>query len=65
MNKQAVPTFNDQLTNARIHEGQILCQKDVTPFDCHEIFQLAFGGFHVAMNLIWGIIKELSIKLGA
>ena len=58
LNKLAIPTFNDQLTNARIRGGQILRQKDVTPFDHREILQLAFGGFHLAMNLIWGILEN-------
>lgn len=58
LNDIAVPSFNDQLTNARIRGGQILCRKDVTPFDRREIFQLAFGGFHLAMNPIWGILEN-------
>ena len=58
LNDIAVPSFNDQLTNARIRGGQILRQKDVTPFDRREVFQLAFGGFHLAMNLIWGILEN-------
>lgn len=58
LNKTAIPSFNDQLTNARIRGGQILRCKDVTPYDRRDIFQLAFGGFHLAMNLIWGILKN-------
>ena len=57
LNNIAIPSFNDQLTNARIRGGQILRRKDSTHFDRRDIFQLAFGGFHLAMNLIWGILE--------
>ena len=58
LNNIAIPSFNDQLTNARIRGAQILRRKDVTSFDRRDIFQLAFGGFHLAMNLIWGILEN-------
>jgi hypothetical protein len=57
LDKMAVPTFNDQLTNARIQGGQYTRQKDISCWEHHEIFQLGFGSFHLAMNLLWCILK--------
>ena len=53
----AIPTFNDQLTNARIRGSQNLRRKDITPWERREVFQLAFGAFHLAMNLIWSVLE--------
>ena len=58
LNQIAIPSFNDQLTNTRIRGGQIMRRKDVTPYNRRDVFQLAFGGFHLAMNLIWGILEN-------
>ncbi|KAF8169077.1 hypothetical protein BJ912DRAFT_934026 [Pholiota molesta] len=41
----AIPSLNDQLTNARIRGMQSLRAKD-----------LAFGTFHLVMNLIWALL---------
>ncbi|KAI9436430.1 hypothetical protein H4582DRAFT_2078512 [Lactarius indigo] len=57
LNKMAIPTFNDQLTNARIWGGQQIRQKDVSSWECREIFQLGFGSFHLTMNLLWCILE--------
>ncbi|KAF8272938.1 hypothetical protein EI94DRAFT_1565132 [Lactarius quietus] len=57
LNKMAIPTYNDQLTNARIRGGQHFRQKDVSHWERREIFQLAFGSFHLTMNLLWCILE--------
>jgi hypothetical protein len=56
LNDNAVPCINDQLTNARIRGGQILRKKDISPWERRDIFQLAFGAFHLTMNLIWALL---------
>ncbi|KAH9021720.1 hypothetical protein EDB85DRAFT_1871750 [Lactarius pseudohatsudake] len=53
----AIPTFNDQLTNARIRGGQQIRRKDVSYWERREVFQLAFGSFHLAMNLLWCVLE--------
>ncbi|KAF8273932.1 hypothetical protein EI94DRAFT_1794963 [Lactarius quietus] len=57
LKKMAFPMFNNQLTNAWIQGGQHICKKDVSHWEHHKIFQLAFGSFHLAMNLIWCILE--------
>ncbi|KAF8257379.1 hypothetical protein EI94DRAFT_1818072 [Lactarius quietus] len=41
LDKMAIPTFNDQLTNTRIWGGQHIRKKDVSHWERREIFQLA------------------------
>jgi hypothetical protein len=53
----AIPSYNDQLTNARICGGQHLCKKDVSSWEWQEVFQLGFGTFHLVMNLIWSVLE--------
>ena len=53
----AIPSFNDQLTNARIRGGQYLRKKDVSAWERREVFQLAFGTFHLVMNLLWSVLE--------
>jgi hypothetical protein len=53
----AIPSFNDQLTNARIRGGQFLRKKDVSSWERREVFQLGFGTFHLVMNLIWSVLE--------
>jgi hypothetical protein len=53
----AIPSYNDQLTNARIHGGQHLRKKDVSSWERREVFQLGFGTFHLVMNLIWSVLE--------
>lgn len=56
INTFAIPSINDQLTNARIRSAQSLRAKDINSWERREIFQLAFGTFHLIMNLIWAIL---------
>ncbi|KAH9025425.1 hypothetical protein EDB84DRAFT_1241631, partial [Lactarius hengduanensis] len=53
----AIPLFNDQLTNARIRSGQFLRKKDISSWERREVFQLAFGTFHLVMNLLWSVLE--------
>ena len=57
LNKMAIPSFNDQLTNARIRGGQIIRQEDLSHWERRGIFQLGFGSFHLTMNLLWCILE--------
>ena len=57
LDKYTIPAFNDQLTNAWIHGGQAMWNQDLTPWTCHEIFQLGFSVFHLMMNLIWSLLQ--------
>lgn len=57
LNNMAIPTINDQLTNAHIQGGQHLRHEDVSPWERREIFQLGFGSFHLAMNLLWCVLE--------
>ena len=57
LNQTAIPTFNDQLTNARIRGGQLIRKKDISHWERREVFQLAFGSFHLTMNLLWCILE--------
>ncbi|KAJ7689211.1 hypothetical protein B0H14DRAFT_3668009 [Mycena olivaceomarginata] len=56
MSKYAIPSFNDQLTNARIRGAQLLRSKDVNAWARRDIFQLGFGLFHLCLNLVWAIL---------
>jgi hypothetical protein len=56
MSKYAIPSFNDQLTNARIRGAQLLRSKDVNAWERRDIFQLGFGLFHLCLNLVWAIL---------
>ena len=57
LSEYAIPSINDQLTNARIRGAQALRAKDVSAWERREIFQLAFGIFHLVMNLIWALLQ--------
>ncbi|KAF8906798.1 hypothetical protein CPB84DRAFT_1744923 [Gymnopilus junonius] len=57
LNKRVIPCINDQLTNARIRGAQDQRRKNVSAWERREIFQLAFGTFHLVMNLIWSILS--------
>jgi hypothetical protein len=63
LNTTAIPTLNDQLTNAWIRGGQNIRQKDVSHWERRDIFQLAFGCFHMVMNLLWSVLKTHRGKL--
>ncbi|KII90886.1 hypothetical protein PLICRDRAFT_106916 [Plicaturopsis crispa FD-325 SS-3] len=51
-----IPTAPDQSTNARIRGAKLLRRKDVNPFTRMEVFQQAFGLFHLCLNLIWALL---------
>lgn len=57
LNTKAIPCINDQLTNAWIHGAQDQRHKDVSAWEQCELDQLAFGVFHLVMNLIWSILS--------
>ncbi|KAF9234843.1 hypothetical protein BU15DRAFT_78605 [Melanogaster broomeanus] len=52
----AIPSINDQATNARIRGAKALRTKDVNPFTRLQTLQLGFGLFHLCMNLIWTLL---------
>ncbi|KAF8503300.1 hypothetical protein F5888DRAFT_1917408 [Russula emetica] len=54
--KYAIPSVNDQSTNARIRGGQVLRIHDRDPWARRDVFQLGFGLFHLCMNLIWALL---------
>jgi hypothetical protein len=56
LNTFSIPAINDQLTNAHIHSAQSMRNQDLTAWTHREIFQLAFGVFHLTMNLIWALL---------
>ena len=55
-NNQAIPTFNDQLTNCRIRGAQVTRSEDVSRFEQRLLFQISLGLFHLVMNLIWALL---------
>lgn len=59
VNKRAIPGIHDQLTNARNRSIQAMRTRDVSPWDRHEIFQLAFGVFHMILNLVVWALKTV------
>ncbi|KAF7358963.1 hypothetical protein MSAN_01236700 [Mycena sanguinolenta] len=52
----AIPSFNDQLTNARIRAAQVLRAQDTNAWNRREVFQLGFGLFHLCLNLVWALL---------
>lgn len=56
LNDIAIPTINDQLTNACNRGIQEIWGRDLTPWTRRELFAIAFGMFHLLMNLIWGLL---------
>ena len=58
INTQAIPTINDQLTNARIRGAQAMRAQDVSFWEQRRIFQISFGVFHLVMNLIWALLQS-------
>ncbi|KAE9385354.1 hypothetical protein BT96DRAFT_1007113 [Gymnopus androsaceus JB14] len=55
LSKYAVPSFQDQLTNARVRGCVVARQGDLNNWLHHIIFQLGLAIFHLLMNLIWGL----------
>ncbi|KIJ57647.1 hypothetical protein HYDPIDRAFT_44852 [Hydnomerulius pinastri MD-312] len=56
LSDMAVPSINDQSTNARIRGAKALRTKDINPFTRLQCLQLGFGLFHLCMNLIWALL---------
>jgi hypothetical protein len=56
LNELAIPSINDQLTNARNRGARTSRALDVDSWERREIFQLAPGVFHLVMNLIWALL---------
>ena len=56
LSEYAIPSINDQLTNARIRSGQTLRARDVNAWERREVFQLGFGLFHLCLNLVWALL---------
>lgn len=55
--RYALPSWNDQLTNARIRGCKAKRWGDSNEWTRREIFQLGLALFHLLMNLIWGILR--------
>ncbi|KAG1743070.1 hypothetical protein EDB19DRAFT_1827464 [Suillus lakei] len=53
---RAIPSFNDQATNARIRGAKTLRIKDVNSFTRLQFIQLGFGLFHLCLNLVWALL---------
>ncbi|KAJ7167409.1 hypothetical protein C8R43DRAFT_1121828 [Mycena crocata] len=53
----AVPSYNDQKTNALIRAAQLLRKGDLSAILRLEHYQLAPGAFHVELNLSWLLLK--------
>jgi hypothetical protein len=56
LSNMAIPSINDQSTNARIRGAKVLRTEDVNPFTQLQCIQLGFGLFHLSMNLIWALL---------
>jgi hypothetical protein len=56
LSDRAIPSINDQSTDARIRGAKVLRSKDVDSFARLDCFQLGFGLFHLSMNLIWALL---------
>jgi len=64
LSEYAIPSINDQLTNARIRSAQILRARDVNAWERREVFQLGFGLFHLCLNLVWALLHVHRGSLG-
>ncbi|KAJ7866703.1 hypothetical protein B0H13DRAFT_1636525 [Mycena leptocephala] len=53
----AVPSYNDQKTNALIRSAQLLRMGDMSALLRLQHYQLAPGAFHVELNLSWLLLK--------
>jgi len=52
----AIPSINDQSTNAHRRGAKALWAKDVNSFTHLQFLQLGPGHFHLSMNLIWVLL---------
>ncbi|KAJ7767331.1 hypothetical protein B0H16DRAFT_1412448 [Mycena metata] len=57
LDNTAVPSYNDQKTNALIRSAQLLRMGDLSALLRLEHYQLAPGAFHLELNLSWLILK--------
>ncbi|KAF8425829.1 hypothetical protein L210DRAFT_986551 [Boletus edulis BED1] len=57
---RAVPSTNDQSTNARIRAAKALRTKGTNPFTRIQFLQLGFGLLRLCMNLIWALLRAAS-----
>jgi len=53
---RAIPSFNDQATNAQIRGAKTLRIKDINPFTRLQFIQLGFGLSHLYLNLVWALL---------
>ncbi|KAJ7655886.1 hypothetical protein B0H17DRAFT_956275, partial [Mycena rosella] len=53
----AVPSYNDQKTNALIRSAQLLRKGDISALLRLDHYQLAPGAFHVELNMSWMLLK--------
>ncbi|KIJ13170.1 hypothetical protein PAXINDRAFT_81752 [Paxillus involutus ATCC 200175] len=56
LSDRAIPSINDQSTNACIRGAKVLRTKDVNTFTKLQNLQLGFGLFHLVMNFIWALL---------
>ncbi|KAG0695544.1 hypothetical protein DFH29DRAFT_1083321 [Suillus ampliporus] len=56
LSDRAIPSFNDQSTDARIRGAKTLWVKDVNPFTRLQVIKLGFGLFHLCLNLVWALL---------
>ena len=56
LKQYAIPSINNQSTNAWIRGGQVMHIHNFDPWARHDIFQLGFGLFYFCMNLIWALL---------
>jgi hypothetical protein len=56
LSERAIPSFNDQSTNARIRGAKTLRIHDINPFTQFQFIQLRFGLFHLCLNLVWALL---------
>jgi len=54
---KAVPSINDQLTNAHTRGAKIMRSKDLSSFRRIDNIQLGYGIFHKLMNFVWALLK--------
>ncbi|KAF7966984.1 hypothetical protein HWV62_36286 [Athelia sp. TMB] len=55
---KAIPSTNDQLSNARFRSAKAMRRGDLTHLGRLENFQIGFGIFHAIMNFIWGLLNH-------
>ncbi|KAK6985151.1 hypothetical protein R3P38DRAFT_3230809 [Favolaschia claudopus] len=53
----AVPTYNDQKTNALIRSGQLQRRNDISAILRLEHLQVAPGAFHMELNFSWMLLR--------